>query len=76
MLLSTAAVAGLLLPSELRGQQAANRAETPQGNLALTGGQWFDGQTFRDHATSKKTVYTSEDTSPRKNHRASMPPSI
>jgi len=59
MLISTAAVAGLLLPSQLRGQQAANRAESDQGNLALTGGHWFDGQTFKDHATSKKTVYSA-----------------
>lgn len=59
LLRSTAAVAGLLLPSQLRGYQAGNRPASSQGNLALTGGHWFDGQTFRDHTTAKHTVYSA-----------------
>ena len=59
LLRSTAAVAGLLLPSQLRGYQAGNSAASSQGNLALTGGHWFDGQTFRDHTTDKHTVYSA-----------------
>ena len=59
LLRSTGAVAGLLLPSQLGGYQAGNRAASSQGNLALTGGHWFDGKTFRDHTTHKHTVYSS-----------------
>lgn len=59
LLVSTAAVAGLLLPSQLRGYQSGNSPASSQGNLALTGGHWFDGQTFRDHTTDKHTVYSA-----------------
>ena len=51
LLQSTAAVASLLLPHNLFGNQ-----NTSSPSLALTNGYWFDGQAFRDHSKGK-TIY-------------------
>lgn len=59
LLLSTTAVVGLMVPSQLRAHQDANLSSPLQGNLQFTGGHWFDGQTFRDHTSGRQTVYST-----------------
>jgi hypothetical protein len=59
LLLSTTAVAGLILPFQLRAHPESNSSPAPQGNLQFTGGHWFDGQTFRDHTSDGQTVYST-----------------
>lgn len=57
LLHSTAAVAGLLLPARLHGQQST--PATVSNTLALRGGHWFDGEAFRDHTSDGKRLYAS-----------------
>jgi len=72
LLRSTAAITGLLLPGQLKGQvEVRGQAATPealsqsQKNLAFTGGLWFDGKRFagrpaRNHTYSIAGVLTSK----------------
>ena len=57
LLHSTAAVAGLFLPTRFLAQQGAPFQAAAPRALAFTGGRWFDGQTFRDQARGSKTLY-------------------
>ena len=58
LLHSTAAFASLLLPSKVLGLNKSNNAAGAANTVALTGGRWFDGQAFRDHTGSGKTLYS------------------
>lgn len=57
LLQSTVAAASLLLPKKLWAEESASAQSKTPRSLAFTGGHWFDGQTFRDHSTSSKTLY-------------------
>ncbi len=66
LLRSTAAVAGLLLPGQLKGQVAAPTQTTkPEAlsnskeNLAFTGGYWFDGKGFAGQPARNHTFYST-----------------
>ena len=65
LLRSTAAVAGLPLPGQLKGQVAApTQATKPEAlsnskaNLAFTGGYWFDGKGFAGQPARNHTFYS------------------
>jgi hypothetical protein len=56
LLQSTAAVASLLIPGRLFAQSATTHPVTTP-SLAFIGGQWFDGETFRDRTDGGKNLY-------------------
>ena len=57
LLQSTAAVASLLLPETLLGHEDNSGDAAPAKAVAFSGGHWFDGQTFRDNTSTRKSLY-------------------
>lgn len=58
LLQSTAAAASLLLPTKLLGHENNSQHATAARTVAFTGGNWFDGQAFSDHAKAGKSLYS------------------